>query len=349
MSSRRTTQKENTPQPPKRSLPQRGRFPAISKLLSRPASRPAVPAFAPGRSRQPSREVSSIQPHHPRLDRDPRYGEILADDHVHDEIRDLGREVRTALRQHLVRHATTEAQVLDGIRRFGPSPASKRILNRENEAARLALEKGFYVVWRCTAPPRLPGANTDFCCRVGPSHTCFCGHRLTAHAGFADGAPFSSSSSSFSPLSRGFPCAEPRCGCPRFHYLPNEPEEIGEGWLSRRVGWDPAAWSPACRCGHPAHAHASTPPFRCRHKTEEGGRGGCRCKGFSGRFCCVVCDLPWEAHETVVETVEERRRAGLPVGPAFFPLADVDWGVRERVLEDPTGGGGAPTPSFSFY
>lgn len=274
------------------------------------------------------------------------YGDIVASDEVHDEIRALGGDVRSAVAAYLPRDGTSEGQALAAVRQFGPSRQSRRMLNRENEAAMLAREKGIYIVYRCLqervggaylgedpgrpramthgAAKMLSGATDDFCTRVGYRSVCFCGHNLACHAMPAAGRG-----------AKGSACEEAGCPCRSYRYVPNCPEEIGEGWLSRRREWDPKKWSAKCRCGHGGKAHDAG-SMRCRE---------CRCGAFASHFVCVVCDQPWEAHETVFETETDRLRAGRPVGADFFPLSDVDWEVRALVLKDPTGNGAIVPPA----
>lgn len=258
-----------------------------------------------------------------RVARQPVYGEIVDSDYVHDEIRELGDQVKDVIKKNFQRHGTEEKQVLAGIRQFGPSKQAKKMLNKENEAARLAYEKGVYCVWRATEEPRLRGANNDFCCRVGARHRCFCGHTFANHL---------EPSPSRGGLTQQHPCQD--CGCKAFKYVPNEPEEIGEGWLTRRSNWDPAKWSAKCRCDH-GHRDHDPATLTCR---------ACGCCGFQSHFLCVVCDLPWEAHQTVYETEAERHKAGFPVRQDYFPLSNIDWDVRELVLKDVTGGGALEPP-----
>ncbi|KPA78486.1 hypothetical protein ABB37_06103 [Leptomonas pyrrhocoris] len=283
----------------------------------------------------------------------PVYGELVESDEVHDEIRALGTEVKSMIAQHLPRHGTSEEQVAWGVRQFGPSKESRAALNKENDAAKLAWERGVYCVWRCTEQPKLRGANNDFCCRLGYRHVCFCGHPMAAHttpACASNMAATSSSSSSlpnpkFSPVSDRqlaqwkAPCEETGCACAAFRYIPNSPLEIGEGWLTRRANWKPAEWSAKCRCGHGHKAHdpASSSRMRCR------SCGGC--SGFTSAFLCVVCDLPWEAHETVWESEGAREQAGFPVREAYAPLANFEWDLRELVLTDATMGGKIEPPA----
>lgn len=262
--------------------------------------------------------------------RAPVYGEIVDSDMVHDEIRALGTEVKQKIAECLPRHGTSSDQVQWGIRQFGPSKESRKVLNKENEAAILACETGVYVVWRCTEVPKLSGANNDFCCRLGKKHRCFCGHSLASH-----GPPPTSSTPAAKMARWKSKCEEAQCGCKGYRYIPNTPLEIGEGWLTRRRDWDPTKWSAKCRCGHGHRDHDPSDASRCRC---------CGCGAFSSHFLCVVCDLPWEAHETIWETEQDRLRQGFPVREDYAPLAKIDWDVREAVLADPTLGGRMEPP-----
>ncbi|GET87743.1 hypothetical protein, conserved [Leishmania tarentolae] len=288
------------------------------------------------------------------------YGDIVESDMVHDEIRELGTQVKSMIAQHLPRHGTSEEQVMWGVRQFGPSKESRQVLNKENDAARLAWETGVYCIWRCLEKPRLRGANEDFCCRIGYRHVCFCGHPLAAHTtpscaanssaaaqgsrgqdtvacgGGSEHGNRPSCGSSTAPVTdvqlsqwKGR-CEEVGCSCARYRYIPNTPLEIGEGWLTRRANWKASEWCAKCRCGHGHKAH-DPKTMRCK------SCGGC--SGFTSAFLCVVCDLPWEAHETVWESEGVRVSDGHPVCEAYAPLAGIDWDVREAVLTDVTMGG----------
>ncbi|ORC92622.1 putative protein-like [Trypanosoma theileri] len=251
----------------------------------------------------------------------PQYGALIDSNEVHSEIRDLSTRVKGVIEKNFQKNATSEEQVLQGIRRFGPSAQSKKILNKENEAAMLAFKTGVYAVWRCERP-KLSGSNTDFCTRIGYQHRCFCGHTLEQHA-----AP--------KPARGRVPA--PRCqscNCAGFEYVPNEPEEIGEGWLTRRRNWNPSEWSPKCRCGHGSKKHDPK-----THSCSE-----CSCCGYTSHFLCVVCDCDGEAHATVFELERERLEKGRPVREAYFPLGGLEWSVRELVLDDPSGGGVLTAP-----
>ncbi|KAK7196341.1 hypothetical protein NESM_000570400 [Novymonas esmeraldas] len=278
----------------------------------------------------------------------PTYGDVVDSDEVHDEIRELGTQVSSMIAQHLPRHGTSKEQVMWGVRQFGPSKESRRVLNKENDAARLACETGVYCVWRCREKPRLSGANQDFCCRLGYQHVCFCGHPLAAHTMPGRAANASSSAardgSGASPVTdaqlaqwRG-PCEEAGCSCTCYRYVPNTPLEIGEAWLTRRANWNASQWSAKCKCGQGHKMHDPT-TMRCKS-----GAGG-HCPGFTSAFLCVVCDLPWEAHETVWESEGVREREGRPVCEDYAPLAGVDWDVREVVLADVSLGGRIAPPA----
>lgn len=216
---------------------------------------------------------------------------------VHDEIRQLAKETKEVLQKHFQRHATNEEQVTSGILRFGPSAQSKLMLGKEKEAAEYAVRHDTYVCWRNESAPK---SSRDFCCRVGPSHKCFCSHSLADHDAPRAGR-------------RGQREAPKclQCPCKAFQYVPNEPEEIGEHWISRRKDFVPGSWSPKCRCTHGAVAHdaVSKKCTQCRG-----------CFQFEPQYACLVCDGKHEDHFTVFETSSQRDQMGLPTGPEFFPL-----------------------------
>lgn len=230
---------------------------------------------------------------------------------VHEETRQLASEVKGVIEKHFQRHGTNEQQIVSSIKQFGVSQQSKLMLAKEKAAAEQALHQKIYGVWRNENARH--AINRDYCSRVGPLHKCFCGHTLEAHA------PVS--------LSKRGPIA-PRCQqcpCDEFRYIPNEPEEVGEHWLSRRPGFVPGAWVAKCRCGHGSADHD---PSR-----RGGSCNACRnCYKFDGHFLCVVCDGKFHDHITLFETEEERRAAGRPVKGDFIPLKDMDWEVNEIVF-----------------
>lgn len=239
---------------------------------------------------------------------------------VHDEIRVLAAKTKEAVKQNFKRHGTNQDEILFGLREFGVSEQSKTMLGREEGAAQLAAETGIYVVFRNEYATK---TSRDFCTRVGPAHRCFCGHSLERHMEKL-GRPARGG------LVRPPPCAEAGCGCSAYRYIPNEPEEIGEAWITRRKDFLPGSWNAKCRCGH-AHvnhdASGKSGSMKCKSCA--------RCYNFESHFLCVVCDQKWEAHETVFETEQTRAAAGLPVRLDFFPLKDVDPALRELVFGSP--------------
>uniref|UniRef100_A0A8C5IN30 Protein FAM221A n=1 Tax=Junco hyemalis TaxID=40217 RepID=A0A8C5IN30_JUNHY len=84
------------------------------------------------------------------------------------------------------------------------------------------------------------------------------------------------------------PCRVKGCPCPSYHFVPLN-------------GTQPVR----CRCKHLAEQHSAAPGFPCNSCS--------KCSGFHSSFTCA-CGQPAYAHETVVETKEERLAQGKPVG-----------------------------------
>ncbi|XP_017522844.2 protein FAM221A isoform X3 [Manis javanica] len=86
----------------------------------------------------------------------------------------------------------------------------------------------------------------------------------------------------------GLPCRVPGCPCRAYLYIPlNGAQPI------------------RCRCKHFADQHSAAPGLLCNACSQ--------CSGFHSCFTCV-CGQPAYAHDTVVETKQERLALGKPVG-----------------------------------
>uniref|UniRef100_A0A674JJP7 Family with sequence similarity 221 member B n=1 Tax=Terrapene triunguis TaxID=2587831 RepID=A0A674JJP7_9SAUR len=153
----------------------------------------------------------------------------------------------------------------------------QELFHLEREAALTAMQTGLYIGWRC------PEYLWD-CFRVGDLSKCFCGHLLREHQVYSD-------------------VTLSHCKCQSFIFIPSRPEDVGEFWLRKRVGFDPSAWRATCRCKHSHEEHAPALP-----------RTGCWCVSFESNFLCAACDRRWEEHETFFETAETRRKGGQPYG-----------------------------------
>ena len=68
-----------------------------------------------------------------------------------------------------------------------------------------------------------------------------------------------------------------------------------------------------CHCKHYASDHGAMAPHRCT-------LSACLCKGFQTSFTCG-CGYKSSEHQTVVETREERKERGHPVGQEGVPYA----------------------------
>ncbi|CAK0829626.1 unnamed protein product, partial [Prorocentrum cordatum] len=202
--------------------------------------------------------------------------------------------------------AQVTASIQDAVQTYGPSPGAKKMMAAEQAAAEEAISTGLYGVWRNHS------GRHDFCSRIGPRSRCFCGHDYSEHS-------WSRSRREPAPS-----CA--RCPCQCFRYVPRRPEEVGEGWLPRRRGFDVNIWRAKCKCqyGHDQHDPVT---LACP------GRGG----KYTSAWQCVSCEGKWEDHESLWESEAERRAAGHPVGQAFMPLASTP-GVREAVFREDGGG-----------
>ncbi|XP_030333189.1 protein FAM221A isoform X2 [Strigops habroptila] len=118
------------------------------------------------------------------------------------------------------------------------------------------------------------------CKLVGPETLCFCTHRYKQHKTDYEVIPEDR------PIC--VPCRVSRCPCQSYHYVPLN-------------GTQPIR----CRCKHFADQHSAAPGFSCNSCS--------KCLGFHSCFTCA-CGQPTYAHETVVETKEERLAQGKPVG-----------------------------------
>ncbi|XP_066473457.1 protein FAM221B [Tiliqua scincoides] len=172
----------------------------------------------------------------------------------------------------------------------------KALFHLEKEAAMKSIETGLYIGWRC------PEYLWD-CFRVGDESKCFCGHLLKQHQVYVE-------------RRATVPCTLPKCRCQGFTFIPSHPEEVGEFWLRRRTGFDPAAWRAKCRCKHTHEEHAATGARACSVR-------GCCCMAFTSNFLCAACDRRWEEHETFFESEETRRKGGRPCGEAYLPFAEM--------------------------
>ncbi|XP_075443240.1 protein FAM221A [Ascaphus truei] len=118
------------------------------------------------------------------------------------------------------------------------------------------------------------------CKLVGPETPCFCTHRYKQHQTDFKEIPKDR------PVT--LPCNVRQCQCKSFHYVPlNGSQPI------------------RCRCKHFADEHSVAGSYHCTKCS--------KCAGFHSCFTCG-CTQPAYAHETVVETKEERLAQGKPVG-----------------------------------
>ncbi|XP_061109897.1 protein FAM221A [Conger conger] len=118
------------------------------------------------------------------------------------------------------------------------------------------------------------------CKLIGPETPCFCSHRYKQHQTDFEQVPEER------PLA--LPCRVRGCRCASYLYV------LQSGPQAAR-----------CRCKHSAQDHSEAPGHLC---------GKCStCTGFHSPYTCG-CGQPSSAHQTLVETREEREGRGRPVG-----------------------------------
>uniref|UniRef100_A0A668A2S4 Protein FAM221A n=1 Tax=Myripristis murdjan TaxID=586833 RepID=A0A668A2S4_9TELE len=118
------------------------------------------------------------------------------------------------------------------------------------------------------------------CKPVGPETPCFCTHRYKQHRTEFDVIPTER------PLA--LPCQVRGCHCPAYEYVP-------------RSGSTPVR----CRCKHLAQDHSEAAGHLCNKCSS--------CSGFHSPHTCG-CGQPSSAHQTLIETKQEREARGRPVG-----------------------------------
>ncbi|GMI47982.1 hypothetical protein TrCOL_g6323 [Triparma columacea] len=194
------------------------------------------------------------------------------------------------------------------------SDGGAAMLNAERAGAEYALRTGTYVVFRNVEKELTKRSVLPDCFRLSYDSPCFCGCTLADH------------------LEIGGRCKSCR-SCRLYKFVYTRPEEIGDGHLVRRRGFNVTKWRYRCECGH-THLDHRGPTGPCKE---------CGCGGFRGFGLCVSCDGAYKDHEVVVETEEDRRREGRPVGEAYIPLSEAP-GLQERVFGREGGGGGDKDP-----
>ncbi|XP_063714085.1 protein FAM221B-like [Symsagittifera roscoffensis] len=177
----------------------------------------------------------------------------------------------------------------------------------EKDAAMRALETGIYISWRC------PEFTWD-CIRVNDQNMCFCGHLLNQHKQYKADIPNTS-----------VPCQFHGCQCKAFKFMPARPEDVGEFWHRKRPGFNPKTFRLNCKsCKHPHEDHHPNGIHQCK-------KPGCKCSSWASLSVCAACDKHTEEHETYFESERTRKQAGLPVGEAHLPFAEMK-NLRNAVL-----------------
>ncbi|XP_074543592.1 protein FAM221A [Halichoeres trimaculatus] len=118
------------------------------------------------------------------------------------------------------------------------------------------------------------------CKLIGPETQCFCAHRYRQHKTEYEVVPPER------PLA--LPCQVTGCQCMAFQYVP-------------RIGPNPVR----CRCKHLPEDHSEATGHLCKKCSS--------CPGYRSPYMCG-CGQPSFAHQTLIETKQEREARGQPTG-----------------------------------
>ncbi|CDW88981.1 UNKNOWN [Stylonychia lemnae] len=187
--------------------------------------------------------------------------------------------------------ANNEQTILQCVQQIGPAVGAQQMLKWEFKHAQEAIDSGVYITWVCDDQSK------GDCFRIGSQSNCFCGHRFSSHELILKKAQKTN-------------CKD--CKCAEFKFMPRRPEEIGQGHLPRRKGFDINVWRPSCKCKHTHEQHTPVKPFKCK---------ACGCGQFVSDFACINCEMKYEDHFTVFELEKERKAAKKAIREDFMPLA----------------------------
>lgn len=178
---------------------------------------------------------------------------------------------------------------------------TKIMMENELNHAKEAIESGIYVNWTSEQYSKMSYTpQKTECFRIGSKSMCICGHTFTSHEKIITPKKFSSK------------CTD--CNCPRFQFIPQLPEEVGEYWLPHRKGFDYLDWKGKCKCKHTWAEHNAEKKNKCKL---------CGCPCFNSAFCCVVCNRFWQDHENVYELEQERKELKKPIRHDYIPLQEM--------------------------
>ena len=198
-----------------------------------------------------------------------------------------------------------------------PPAEPKPSLDYEALHAKEAISSGIYITFANSLgkPPE--------CIRVGSRSLCFCGHLFASHTTEL--------------LKKGkiIPCK--RCVCKSFHFMFRRPEEQGLWWLPNKKEFDPVSWRAVCKCKHNHELHDPN-TFRCTGNVVRDPKAPrlterCGCTSFEGEHSCLICEQPWEQHEVMVETRDERLLAGKLVDESYMPAVPI-FGEEDKAEVD---------------
>lgn len=120
----------------------------------------------------------------------------------------------------------SEDGVLEGVKKFGPAPGAKKMMEWEYQHAKEAIDSGYYVTYWSERK------NME-CGRIGSNSKCFCNHLFSNHNQKGFGKKID------------IKCQQ--CPCKAYRFVPSRPEECGMWWLPRRKDFKVAEWRAPCK------------------------------------------------------------------------------------------------------
>ena len=181
---------------------------------------------------------------------------------------------------------------------------TKNLIIIERIAAEESIQNGIYSSW-----VNLNENNEENeCFKIGSKHFCFCTHSFNDHK-------------KIDKISNDTKCN--LCFCNEFIFFPKLPEETNEYIEAYKRNFNYDNWKGKCKCNHSNEEHDFN-SMKCKNKY-------CKCKKFTSKFLCGICEKKWEEHYMQYTTEDERIRLGMSIGAEFKPFTRK---MYEELLKD---------------